>query len=108
MREEAGRDSATDSTSPAPGFHWPLYIFEGAELSLFMISACVFSVILFAASSPVRSQLPDPVLRRLLMGASMGVTAILIIHSSMGKRSIRTADLVRSKFTDTRRFPPGQ
>jgi aquaporin Z len=67
--------------------HWRLYIFEGAELALFMISACVFSVILFDPSLGVQNTLPDPVFRRLLMGASMGVTAVLIIHSSMGKRS---------------------
>ena len=67
--------------------HWRLYIFEGAELALFMISARVFTVILFDPSLPVQNVLPDPVLRRLLMGASMGVTAILIIRSSMGKRS---------------------
>ena len=52
-----------------------------------MISACVFSVILFDPFSPVAKHLPDPVLRRLLMGVSMGVTAVLIIRSSMGKRS---------------------
>jgi aquaporin Z len=67
--------------------HWPLYIFEGTELALFMISACVFSVLLFDPSLAVQKEVPDPVLRRLLMGASMGVTAVLIIHSSMGKRS---------------------
>lgn len=52
-----------------------------------MISACVFSVILFDPSFPVQNEIPSPLLRRLLMGISMGVTAILIIHSSMGKRS---------------------
>jgi aquaporin Z len=57
------------------------------ELALFMISACVFTVILFDPSMPIQSWLPGPVLRRLLMGISMGVTAILIIRSSMGKRS---------------------
>ncbi len=73
--------------SRAIALHWPLYIFEGAELALFMISACVFSVILFDPSFPVQKELPDPALRRLLMGISMGATAVLIIHSSMGKRS---------------------
>ncbi len=67
--------------------HWPLYIFEGAELALFMISACLFTVILFHPSSPVPAWLPDAALRRLLMGLSMGITAVLIIHSSIGKRS---------------------
>jgi aquaporin Z len=86
-RKKASRDFRVYSVSRAIAFHWPLYVFEGAELALFMISACVFSVILFDPSLKVQNELPDPVLRRLLMGASMGATAVLIIHSSMGKRS---------------------
>jgi aquaporin Z len=86
-RERAGRDSRGYSLPRSFAFHWPLYIFEGAELALFMISACVFTVILFDPSLRVQNELPNPLLRRLLMGASMGVTAVLIIHSSMGKRS---------------------
>ena len=85
-REKTSPDSRA-SVSRAFAFHWPLYVFEGAELALFMISACVFSVILFDPSFRVQNELPDPALRRLLMGASMGATAVLIIHSSMGKRS---------------------
>ena len=86
-REKAGRGSRAWPVSRAFALHWPLYAFEGAELALFMISACVFSVILFDPSLKVQNELPDPALRRLLMGASMGATAVLIIHSSMGKRS---------------------
>jgi aquaporin Z len=76
-------------------FRWPLYMFEGAELALFMISACVLSVLLFDPSSAVQKELPDPILRRLLMGVSMGVTAVLIIQSSMGNkpRSSASEDL---------------
>ena len=83
---QASQDSAV-SVWRTVSSHWPLYIFEGVELALFMISACVFSVILFDPSFPVQNEIPSPLLRRLLMGISMGVTAILIIHSSMGKRS---------------------
>ncbi len=84
-REKTSRDSRAYSVSRAIALHWPLYVFEGAELALFMISACVFSVILFDPSFKVQNELPDPALRRLLMGASMGATAVLIIHSSRGK-----------------------
>ena len=66
---------------------WALYLFEGAELALFMISACVFSVLLFHPSFPLAHLIPSAICRRGLMGAAMGVTAILIIHSPMGKRS---------------------
>lgn len=67
--------------------HWLLYVFEGAELALFMLSACVVAVFLFAPSSPLPHRLPDAVIRRLAMGVAMGITAVLIIHSPMGKRS---------------------
>jgi aquaporin Z len=66
---------------------WLLYVFEGAELALFMISACVFTVMLFLPGSAASSLFPNAVFRRFLMGAAMGLTAVLIIHSPMGKRS---------------------
>jgi aquaporin Z len=59
--------------------NWLLYVFEGAELAIFMISACVFTVLLVG--------IRNGALQRTLMGIAMGVTAILIIHSPMGKRS---------------------
>ena len=67
--------------------HWPEYLMEAAELGLFMISACAFGVILEHPSSPVRQALPSPFLRRALMGAAMGLTAIAIIFSPLGKQS---------------------
>ena len=67
--------------------HWRVYVDEGAELAIFMISACFFTVWLFDPASPALNLLPSSVLRRLLMGISMGATAILIIRSPMGKRS---------------------
>ncbi len=67
--------------------NWPLYIFESAELAMFMISACVFTDFLFHPHYPVLCLVPNAVVRRMLMGIAMGVTAILIIHSPMGKRS---------------------
>ena len=66
---------------------WRLYVYEAAELALFMISACVFTVLLFHPGYPALRVLPSPVLRRLVMGIAMGVTAVLIIHSPIGKRS---------------------
>jgi aquaporin Z len=67
--------------------HWRLYLFEAAELAIFMISACTFTVLLFHPSEATLRILPNPTLRRLLLGIAMGVTALLIIHSPMGKRS---------------------
>lgn len=67
--------------------HWPEYLMEAAELGLFMISASVFGVILEHPASPIRQALPDAFLRRVLMGIAMGLTAIGIIYSPLGKRS---------------------
>jgi aquaporin Z len=52
-----------------------------------MISACFFTVWLFDPAYPALHLLPSATFRRLLMGIAMGATAILIIHSPMGKRS---------------------
>jgi aquaporin Z len=67
--------------------HWPLFIDEAAELAIFMISACFFTVWLFDPAYPALHWIPNPAVRRLLMGFAMGITAVLIIHSPMGKRS---------------------
>ncbi len=62
-------------------------MYEGIELALFMVSACAFDVLLYDPASPVLHAIPGATLRRFLMGLSMGVSAVLIIHSPMGKRS---------------------
>lgn len=67
--------------------HWRLYVYEGAELAWFMVSACVATVVLFGATSHVVSAVPSAALRRAMMGVAMGSTAVMIIHSPMGKRS---------------------
>ena len=67
--------------------HWPLYVYEAAELAIFMVSACFFTVWLFDPAYPALHVMPSSALRRLLMGIAMGATAVLIIHSPMGKRS---------------------
>jgi aquaporin Z len=67
--------------------HWPEYLMEGAELGLFMISACAFTVLLYHPSSVVAQSIHNEVLRRVLMGTAMGSTAVAIIFSPFGKRS---------------------
>src|SRR5215475_7985828 len=67
--------------------HWPEYLMEAAELACFMISACVFTVLLQHPASPIRTALPNDALRRVLTGIAMGLTAIAIFHSPWGKRS---------------------
>ncbi len=71
----------------ALGRNWPLYVFEASELALFMLSACALTVFLFDPAYPAFHLFPSALVRRTLMGIAMGFTAILIIHSPMGKRS---------------------
>lgn len=67
--------------------HWPEYAIEALLLGLFMVSAGVFSTLLEAPGSPIRDALPDPALRRVLVGLAMGATAMALIYSPLGKRS---------------------
>src|SRR5206468_9055622 len=67
--------------------HWPSYFCEAAELGLFMISAALFTMLLWHPSSPVLSLIPNPFVRRMLTGLAMGGTAIALIFSPIGKRS---------------------
>ena len=67
--------------------HWPEYWIEAAALGVFMISACVFTVLLEHPASPVHEALDDSFHRRLLMGLAMGLTASAILHSRWGHRS---------------------
>jgi aquaporin Z len=67
--------------------NWALYIFEASELAIFMLSACAFTVFLFDPSYPGLHLFPNAIVRRAFMGIAMGITAILIIRSPMGKRS---------------------
>ena len=67
--------------------HWKLYCFEGIELLIFMLSACIFTVVLFHPGYAAFRLFPSSLLRRSFMGIFMGLTAVLIIHSPIGKRS---------------------
>src|SRR6266478_7036763 len=67
--------------------HWPEYFCEAAELGLFMISASLFTMLLWHPSSPVLNLIPDPFVRRTLTGMAMGGTAIALVFSPLGKRS---------------------
>jgi aquaporin Z len=67
--------------------HWPEYLMEAAGLGLFMISACVFSVLLFHPLSPIVHVIDLAAARRVLMGLAMGGTAVVLIYSPWGKQS---------------------
>jgi aquaporin Z len=67
--------------------HWPEYLIEAASLGCFMLSACIFGVLLEHPGSVVHQAIENPAARRALMGIAMGLTAIIIICSPWGQRS---------------------
>ncbi|HZQ69167.1 MAG TPA: aquaporin [Terriglobales bacterium] len=67
--------------------HWPEYLMEAACLGLFMVSACSFTILLQHPASSLRQAVPNDLLRRLLTGIAMGLTAIGLIYSPWGRQS---------------------
>src|SRR5215813_4790701 len=67
--------------------HWPEYMIEGLCLGMFMISACTFAAVLEHPASPVRMAIGNAGARRFLGGVAMGLTAVLLIYSPLGRRS---------------------
>ncbi len=85
--------AAAPGTTPAAGKwatfqkNWRLYIYEGILLACFMISACVFTALLEYPTSPAAKLVTSPFLRRAVIGLAMGLTAVILIYSPLGKRS---------------------
>ncbi|MGH7417950.1 MAG: aquaporin, partial [Candidatus Rokuibacteriota bacterium] len=67
--------------------HWPEYLMEAAGLGLFMLSACAFTALLYYPGSPVGRAVESQIMRRVLMGLAMALTAVAIIYSPWGRRS---------------------
>jgi aquaporin Z len=67
--------------------HWPEYLIEAWALGVFMISAGAFTVLFEYPASPLHASVPGALARRFLIGAAMGLTAILLIYSPWGRRS---------------------
>ena len=60
---------------------------EAAELGVFMISASMFTIVLYHPASPVVQAIPAEFIRRILMGLAMGLTLVGIVFSPWGKQS---------------------
>jgi len=87
IADENGQALAQQTAWSAFSQNWRLYLYECLELAIFMISACVCTLFLFHPEYPAVRMIPSPMLRRIVMGIAMGLTAVLIIHSPMGKSS---------------------
>ena len=86
-------DASTEQRPPELGawaslrVHWPEYLMEAGLLGAFMVSACLFGVLFGFPQSPLRQAVSSDVLRNLLGGLSMGLTALAIFYSPWGKQS---------------------
>lgn len=67
--------------------HWREYVIEATCLGLFMVSACVFSTLVFHPAGALHDLLASDASRRVAMGAFMGLTAVALIYSPWGRRS---------------------
>src|SRR3974390_637643 len=67
--------------------HWPEYLMEAAELAVFMVSAAVFTILLYHPASPAVRAIPAEFTRRALAGLAMGLTLIGLVYCPWGKRS---------------------
>lgn len=64
-----------------------IYLSEGICLGIFMLSASFFATLLEYRHSPIHQWLPDPFSRLVVMGVMMGLTAMAIVYSPVGKLS---------------------
>ena len=67
--------------------HWPEYLMEAGEISLFMFCTCSFATLLQHPASPVRYFFISGIVRRALMGSAIGTTVMALIMSPWGKQS---------------------
>ena len=67
--------------------HWPEYLMEAGEMSLFVFCICSFATLLQHPASPVRHFVISGIARRALMGLAVGSTVMALIMSPWGKQS---------------------
>lgn len=67
--------------------NWKSYFIEAWALGMFMISASFFVVLFEHPAFHLNILIPSATIRRLWIGAAMGITAILLIYSKWGKHS---------------------
>ena len=63
--------------------NWIHYLQEALGLGIFMISACFFGSMLESDHSSFHFLIPDPMVRRIIMGLMMGSTALFIFYSPL-------------------------
>ncbi len=64
--------------------HWPEYLMEAGQISLFMFCICSFATLLQHPASPVRHLFVSGIVRRALMGLAIGATVITLREIEVG------------------------
>src|SRR5882672_8744722 len=77
----------TPMSRQTSSLHWPEYLIEAMAIGTFMVSAAVWTAVLYHPASPVSRAISNALLRRAFMGLAMGSTAVAIIYSRWGQRS---------------------
>lgn len=67
--------------------HYPEYLMEAVELGIFMISAGVSVSLLEHDGFIFKKMIPSQQIRLMIIGIAMGITAVALINSKIGKRS---------------------
>jgi len=67
--------------------HWPEYLMEAGEMSLYLFSTCSFATLLQDPDFPVRHFVASSIGRRALMGLAVGATVFTLIMSPWGRQS---------------------
>ena len=67
--------------------HWPEYLMEIGEITIYMFFACGFATLLQHPASPVRQLITGSFSRRISLGLAIGATVVAILLSPLGKQS---------------------
>jgi aquaporin Z len=67
--------------------HWPEYLMEAGEMSLYLLCTCLLATLLQHPASPIRHFFVSGLARRALMGLAVGASVIALIVSPWGKQS---------------------
>ena len=67
--------------------NWKSYFIEAWALGMFMVSASLFVVLFEHPDFYINTIIPNATVRRMCIGAAMGLTAVFLIYSNWGKHS---------------------
>ena len=86
-RQKAEHRQDTLSIPARLRLHWPEYLMEFWEMTLYLFFTCLFAALLQHPTSPVRHFVVSGIARQALMGLAVGATIMTIIISPWGKQS---------------------